>query len=154
MKNSVIRYGTYGLVFALVVFLSVLYFGQGMEFSTQEVIGYVTMTTSLLFIYFGIKHFRDKENNGELGFGKAMSIGLLISVFTGIGIAIADFIYTTTINPEFFEQYKAVMRSQGYEGEIPEYSSGFMSFIMFVTVMIIGLVISLISALMLQRKNH
>jgi hypothetical protein len=71
-----------------------------------------------------------------------------------VGIAIADFIYTTAINPDFFEEYVTVMRAEGYKGEIPDYGSGFMAFIMFLTVMIIGLIISLISALLLQRKSR
>ena len=153
MKKTVITYGIYGLTLALALFLSGLYFGQGMDFSTQEVIGYVTMVACLSFVFFGIKHFRDKENNGEITFGKAVLIGVLISAITALGITIADFIYTTSINPDFFKEYTAVMRAQGYEGEIPDYGSGFMAFIMFVTVLIIGLIISLISALILQRKN-
>jgi uncharacterized protein DUF4199 len=153
MKTVVIKYGVYGLVFAMALFLLGLYFGQGIDFSIQEVVGYSTMIAALGFVYFGIKHFRDKENGGEITFGKALTIGLLISVFTATGIAIADFIYTTIINPDFFEEYKAVMKAQGHEGEIPNYTSGFMAFIMFATVMIIGLVISLISSLILQRKN-
>ena len=153
MKNTIIKFGTYGLILALVFFLGGLYLGQDMDFSTQEVFGYITMIASLVFVFFGIKHFRDKENNGKLTFREAVLIGLLISAFTAFGIAIADFIYTTVINPDFFEEYTEVMRAQGYKGEIPDYGSGFMALIMFLTVMIIGLVISLISALILQRKN-
>ncbi|MBD0850275.1 DUF4199 domain-containing protein [Maribacter arenosus] len=153
MKNTIIKFGTYGLILALVFFLGGLYLGQDMDFSTQEVFGYITMIASLVFVFFGIKHFRDKENNGKLTFREAVLIGLLISAFTAFGIAIADFIYTTVINPDFFEEYTEVMRAQGYKGEIPDYGSGFMALIMFLTVMIIGLVISLVSALILQRKN-
>lgn len=153
MKNTIIKFGTYGLILALVLFLGGLYFGQDMDFSTQEIFGYITMIASLAFVFFGIKHFRDRENHGKLTFKEALFIGLLISAFTAFGIAIADFIYTTAINPDFFEEYTEVMRAQGYEGEIPDYGSGFMSLIMFLTVMTIGLVITLISALILQRKN-
>lgn len=154
MKNIVLKYGGYGFVLSIVLFLLGLYFAQGIDFSIQEVIGYITMITSLVFVYFGIKHFRDKENNGKLSFGKGVMIGFLISAITAMGIAIADLIYTTAIDPDFFEEYKAVMIAQGYEGEIPDLSSGFMAFIMFMTVLIIGLIISLISSIILQRKNQ
>ncbi|WP_411029675.1 DUF4199 domain-containing protein [Spongiimicrobium sp. 3-5] len=153
MKNTVIKFGVYGFVFALLVFLSGLYFGQDVDYSWGEVIGYATMIASLSFVYFGIKHFRDKENGGTITFTKAVVIGLLISLFTAAGIALADFIYTTLINPDFFKEYTAVMRQEGYKGEIPDYGSGFMAMIMFLTVMIIGLIISLLSALILQNKN-
>ena len=152
MEITIKKFGLYGFVLALVLFLGGLTFGKGMDFSTQEVIGYLTMIVSLSFVFFGIKHFRDRENNGTLGFRKGVLIGLLISAFTAVGIAVADFIYTTAINPDFFEEYSAVMRAEGFKGEIPDYGSGFLALMMFLIVMIIGLIISLISALILQRE--
>lgn len=153
MKNIVLKYGGFGFVLSIVLFLLGLYFGKEVSYSTQEVIGYLTIIASLVFVFFGIKHYRDKENNGELSFGKGMILGFLISALTAMGIAIADLIYTTVINPDFLEEYRAAMVAQGYKGEIPDYSSGFMAFIMFMTVLIIGLIISLLSSLILQRKN-
>lgn len=153
MKNTVIKFGFYGFLLSITLFLSGLYFGKGMDFSTQEVIGYLTMVISLAFVFFGIKHFRDNENNGEITLLKGLLIGVLISLFTASGIAIADFIYTSIINPDFFIEYVAMMREQGHTEEIPDWGSGFMAFVMFTTVLIIGLIISLISALILQRKN-
>ena len=152
MKNVIIKFGTYGFLFALVVFLLALSLGQSLDFSTQERIGYITMVASLSFIFFGIKHYRDKVGNGRLSFRRAVLIGLLIAALTGVGIALADFIYLSFINPDFFEEYTAVMRNEGYKGEIPDYGNGIMAIVMFLTVMIIGLIISLISAIILQRK--
>ena len=152
MKTTIVRYGSYGFVLALIIFLCALYFGKDLDFSTQEVIGYITMIASLSFIYFGIKHYRDHVNGGKISFRRGVIIGLLIATLTGLGIALADFIYLSFINPDFFEEYTAVMRSEGYKGEIPNYGNGFMAMIMFLTVMIIGLIISLISAIILTRK--
>lgn len=152
MKTTIVRYGSYGFIVALLVFLSALYFGKDLDFATQEVIGYITMVVSLSFIYFGIRHYRDQVNGGKLSFRRAVLIGLLIASITGLGIALADFIYLSFINPDFFEEYTAVMRSEGYKGEIPDYGNGFLALIMFLTVMIIGLIISIISAIILTRK--
>ncbi|MGB5387165.1 MAG: DUF4199 domain-containing protein [Eudoraea sp.] len=152
MKNTVFKFGAYGFFFALLVFLLVLYFGKELESSIQVIIGYVTMTLSSFFIFFGIKHYRDIENNGKVSFGQALLIGILIALIIAIGIAIADYIYTTVLNPGFFEEYKAMMRADGYEGTIPEYSSVFMAMLMSVTVLCIGFVVSLLSTLLLQRK--
>lgn len=152
MKQTVLKFGLYSLVFALILFLIGLSFGKELDFSAQEVIGYLTIVASLSFVFVGIKHYRDNVNNGLIGFRKAVLLGLLISLFTALGIAIADFIYTTYINPDFFEEYSAVMRAEGYKGEIPDYGNGFMAFIMFLTVMIVGLIVSIISALFLKTK--
>ncbi|MGI9547220.1 MAG: DUF4199 domain-containing protein [Flavobacteriaceae bacterium] len=152
MKNIVIKYGSYGFILGLIIFLLALYFGQGLDFATQEVIGYISMIASLSIIYLGIKHYRDKVREGYMGFRRAVLTGLFISIITGLGIALADFIYLSWINPDFFEQYSTVMRNEGYKGEIPDYGNSFMAMIMFLTVMIIGLIISLISALILSKK--
>ena len=152
MKKTVTKFGLYGLLVAFVLFLIGVSFGTGLDFTTQEIIGYLTIIASLSFVFMGIRHYRDKVNGGVIGFRKAVLIGLLISAFTAIGIGIADFIYTTTINPDFFEEYSAMMRDEGYKGEIPDYGSGFMAFIMFLTVMVVGLVISIISGLILKTK--
>ncbi len=152
MWRTIARFGIYGFTLALVVFLCALYFGQGLDFSAQEVIGYITMIASLSFIFFGIKHYRDHINEGRISFRRAVFMGLWISGHTGFGIALADYIYLTLINPDFFEEYSSVMRSEGYRGEIPNYGNGFLALIMFLTVMMIGLAITLISALILQKK--
>ncbi len=152
MKKTVLKFGSYGLIAGLIIILSALYFGQDLSYSSQEVLGYLSIIISLSFVFFGIKHFRDIENEGKVGFGKAITIGLLISLLTALGFAIADYIYTTAINPDFIEEYRAAMLEKGYEGDIPEITSGLGAFVMFMTVTLIGLIISLISALILQKK--
>lgn len=152
MKTTILKFGAYGLLCSFLLFLSGLYFGMGLDFGTQEVIGYLTIGLSLVFVYFGLRYYRDRVNAGKLRFGKAFSIGLLITLFPATGIALADVLYTTVINPDFFSNYAATMRSEGFTGEIPEYSSGFMALLMFLTVLIIGLVITVLSALILKRK--
>jgi hypothetical protein len=148
MKTTVIRFGTYGILVGFVAFLAGLYF----DITTNEAFGYATIVVSLLFVYFGIKHFRDRRNEGKISFGKGMVIGLMISIFTAIGIAIADYIYTTVINPDFFEEYAELMKAKDPSVEIVEFTSSEAAIFMFAIVFIIGLMISLISSLILQRK--
>ena len=168
MKTTVIKYGLYGLLAGLLIFLAAILFGKGLSYSTQEVIGYASMVASLSFVFFGIKHYRDHVNNGVMSFGKALVIGLLISVLVGIGVGIADYIYTTFINPDFVTEYlegtlktmESTLTPEEFETKKVELTkqmedyvgSGFMAFLMFITVVLIGFVMSLISGLILQRK--
>lgn len=168
MKNTILRFGFYGLLAGIILFLLALVLGQSLDFGTQEIIGYLSMVSSLSFVYFGIKHYRDKENDGRVTFGKALLIGLLISVLTGIGFGIIDYIYTTVINPDFATEYldktletmKSTLTEEEFLAKKEELKqqmeiyggSGFMAFLMFITVVIIGFIISLISSLFLQRK--
>jgi hypothetical protein len=168
MKNTVFKFGLFSLATALVVFFLALTLGKGLDFATQEIIGYLSMVISLIFVYFGIKHYRDTENYGKLSFGRALGIGMLISLFAGLGFAIVDYIYTTVINPDFAQEYlaksletmEATLSPEEYKTKaealkktMTDYGgSGFMAALMFFTVVLIGFVISLLSALILQRK--
>ena len=79
-----------------------------------------------------------------------------------------DYLYTTVINPDFADEY-LVKTLESYEtlysgeelaakkAELTEQmenygGSGFMAALMFFTVVLIGLIVSIISALILQRK--
>jgi len=154
MKSTVIKYGLYGLLTGLIIFTLHLVLGiNNLDYSTNEILGYVSIFLSLSFVFFGIKHYRDKVNNCMITLGKAIAIGILISILVGVGIAIADFIYTKFIDPSFFSNYEQILIEQGREDEIFEMTSTTAAIFMFVLVTIIGFIISLISGLILQRKQ-
>lgn len=153
MKSTVIRFGLYGLLTGFIIFTLHLVLGiENLDYSTNEILGYVSIFLSLSFIYFGIKHYRDQVNNGVISLGKAIAIGILISLLVGFGIAIADFIYTKFINPSFFSEFEQQLIDQGKEDQIMDITSTTAALFMLVLVTIIGFIISLISGLILQRK--
>lgn len=153
MKTTVLKFGSYGLITGFIIFILHLTLGiDNLDYSTNEILGYVSIFLSLSFIFFGLKHYRDKINNGVLSLGKAITIGVLISVLVGIGIAVADFVYTKFIDPEFFSRYEQMMKDQGNADQIVEMTSSMAAVFMLVLVTIIGFIISLISGLILQRK--
>ncbi len=168
MKNTVIKYGLYALISGFLLFGLPFLLGMGVDFDYGELIGYTSMVLSLLFVYFGIKHYRDKINNGKVSLGKAITIGMLIALFSAVGVALFDYIYTTQINPDFASQYldysikkmkvtaspeELKVKSAELIQQMKDYGSpGFMAFMMFASVVILGFIISLISGLILQRK--
>jgi hypothetical protein len=169
MKTTVLKFGGYGLLTGIICFGLALTLGDGLSYTTQELIGYGSMIISLSFVFFGIKHYRDKVNGGLVGFGRALLIGIVISALVGVGIGLIDYIYTTTINPDFAEDYlqrSLKLYESQYSGEELEQKkneltqqmdayggSGFMATLMFFTVVLIGFIMSVISALILQRKH-
>jgi len=169
MKKTVLRYGLYGAAAICILMLLSWFLGKNLDFSTQEIIGYATMIISLSFVYFGIKHFRDKENNGTITLKSALLIGALISLLTALAFGVLDVIYVKYINPDFMTEYYNVTLAQmketlptdefevkraEMEAQKELFSSAWMNFlIMSMTVFVIGFIISLISGLILQRKN-
>ncbi|WP_299105035.1 DUF4199 domain-containing protein [uncultured Tenacibaculum sp.] len=153
MKATVLKYGLYGVAAGFIIFMLHLMIGiDNFDYSTNEILGYLSIFLSLSFIFFAIKHYRDNINNGVVSLGRGLAIGILISLFVGIGIGIADFIYTKFINPDFFANYEQMLIDKGREDEIIEMTSTMAALFMLVLVTIIGFIISLLSALFLQRK--
>ncbi|WP_109301675.1 DUF4199 domain-containing protein [Aquimarina sp. AU474] len=168
MKNTVTRYGIYSAITICSLSLLGWFLGNNLDYSIQEVIGYTGMVVALLFVFFGIKHYRDKENNGVVSFGKALLIGVLISLIAALAFGILDVIYVKYIAPDFMAEYYAhhveqlrntlteaefKIEFEKLEAQKELFSNIFMSFfLMFATVLIIGFIISLLSALILQRK--
>jgi hypothetical protein len=168
MKNTVIKFGLYALISGFVLFGLPFFLGMGVDFDYGELIGYTSMILSLLFVYFGIKHYRDKVNEGKISLGKAIAIGMLIALFSAIGVAVFDYIYTSYINPDFASEYleysikkmeetlsaeEVKLKTAELTQQMEDYGSpSFMALMMFVSVMILGFIISLISGLILQRK--
>ncbi len=168
MKKIVVRFGLQSFLFAAVLFLIMLLVGKDMSFKVQEVLGYLSIVASLSFVFFGIKHYRDKENSGLISFGKALGLGMLITVFVALGFAVIDFIYTAYINPDFLQQYtdysitelektlfgeELATAKQKLISDMESMGSpSFMAAMMFVTVVLVGFIISLLSSLILQKK--
>ncbi|AXT61449.1 DUF4199 domain-containing protein [Aquimarina sp. AD10] len=168
MKKVVIKYGLLSAASICVLALAGWFLGKSLDYSIQEVIGYAGMIISLLFVFFGIKFYRDNENGGIVSFGKALLIGILITLIAALAFGILDVIYIKYINPDFMAEYYAHY-IQEIKNTLPEaefkielaklesqkelFSNIFMNFfLMFATVLIIGFIISLISAVLLQRK--
>ena len=169
MKKTILRYGVYGAITIMALFMASLYAGEGLDYTTQEVIGYASMLISLSFVFFGIKHFRDRVNNGVVSLGKAIVIGLVISLITALAFGILDFVYVKYLNPGFMEEYytnnlaqlqeslpaaEFEVKKAELESQKELFMNPVMSFVlMSMTVLVIGFVVSLISGLILQRKS-
>ncbi|GAA4111304.1 hypothetical protein GCM10022393_08900 [Aquimarina addita] len=167
MKNIIFKYGSFAAItICILFFLGLL--GENLSYSIREVIGYSSMIVSLLFIFFGIKQYRDKENKGILTLNKALLIGIFISLIAATAFGIIDMIYITYINPDFMteyythavEQMRLSLSETEFKVQLMElekqkelFMNPFFNFlVMFVTVMMIGCIISLISGFILQRK--
>jgi len=168
MKNIVVRYGVIAsLIVVGVPLLSGLIIGFGMDsFAMGEIIGYASMIVAMTTVYFAMRHYRDQINKGVISFGLGLKIGSLISVLAGIAFAIYNVVFVTFIMPDFNEQYFAY--AEGLELGTSEFEAKFAAMmeansfmfsvlggtiLMFSTVFLIGFIMSVISSLMLQRKQ-
>lgn len=151
MKKTIINYGIKSLIIGLILFGFSLLLSLQFEIGNSEILGYAGIILALSIVYFGIKAYRDKVNNGLVSFSKAILIGLGISAMGALGIAIADMIYTGIIDPDWMANYAAEMEARGETVELM--STPMLGVFMFFIAMFVGAIITLISALILKRNS-
>jgi len=153
------------LVGVPLIFSAINGFGSD-SFDTGEIVGYSSIIVAMGLIFFAVKQYRDKVNSGSITFGDAMKIGLAISTIGGVAWGIYNFIFVTWVMPDFNEQY--IAHTEGLEIGTPAFqakyeammssSESFLytplggTLVMFLTVFLIGFVISVISSLVLKSN--
>jgi len=134
------------------------------------VIGYLGMLIAFTFIFVAIKTYRDKQSNGIISFGKAFSIGLLISLIASTMYVAAWAIVYTKVLPDFMDKYSAAMIQQAktslsgaaLQAKIDEINKakevyatpwGFTLYT-YAEILPVGILVSLIAALVLKRRKQ
>jgi hypothetical protein len=169
MKQIVFRYTVFATI-AIIVFTAIhLFTMSSMSYEAAEVAGYLTMVLAMIFVFFGIRKYRDHVNNGTLTFGQGLKVGLLIALGPAVFFALFDLLYVKVINPDWSDEYYNNYIRQATKStppdELPEklkklneqkefFSNPVMLFlVMFVTVFVIGAIVTIISALTLRRNR-
>jgi hypothetical protein len=128
------------------------------------------MVISLSLVFVGIRNYRDKYNGGVISFGKAFKIGILMVLIASTIYVVAWLIVYFFFIPDFMDKYavheigklKANGASQIKIDEKTKemadfarmYKNPFFNAMMtYIEVLPVGLVVTLISSLVLKRKN-
>lgn len=167
MKKVVLIYGVLAGV-ALIVLSIILQMSLGEH---SMVTGYVTMVLSLVMIFFGIKSYRDQHLGGRITFGQGFKVGILIALIASVFYVVGWEIYSSLYMPNFMEDYSAQMikemRADGAsEAKIAEsmkemeqwkemYKNPVIRYgMVFMEIFPVGLLVTLISAFILKRKDE
>ena len=170
MKPVIFRYGLYtGLAILVLTAIHFFVVMPNVSWGASEFAGYLTMILSMIFVFMGIQYYRDHVNNGFLSFTQGLKLGALIVLIPAVCFALFDVFYTEVINPswgdEYFSYYvekiKASTPADRVEEELQKlqknkemFSNPFIQFsLMAVTVYVIGLIVTIISALTLRRHK-
>jgi len=164
-----------GLISGIIVVILMVYMSMACykneDFESSMVLGYASMILSFSLIFVGIKNYRDKLNNGIVTFGKAFKIGLYITLIASTMYVLAWLVEYYLFIPDFMDKYTAhVMREAGREGasqtELNEKAAEMLSYkemykspilvilLTYSEILPVGLIVSLISALILKRKSN
>lgn len=171
MKSVVLKYGLIaGAIAALALVINVPLFSSGtVNMDTGQILGYTGMVLAFITIFFGIRAYRE-QNGGVITFGRAVAIGLLITlVASAIYVVTWEVIYYGFAN-DFVEQYTTHLleeaRAEGQsatetrelEAEMKRFAElydnpAFNVLITFAEIFPVGLVITLVAAVILRRRE-
>lgn len=110
MKRTTLIYGLIaGAIVSMLMAISMAFWQSGViNFDNGEFYGYGSMIVALSMVFFGIKSYRDNQQDGSVGFWKAVQVGLLISLIAAVVYAASWEIYYQS-SPEFrntfFDRY-------------------------------------------------
>ncbi len=171
MRQNIIKYGLIsGVIIVAIPLLSGLAMGYSEDtFEMGEIIGYSTMIFSLMVIFIAAKKYQEQNPTEIMGFKKIFLLGTGISLIAGIMFGIYNVVHVTYIDPDFMDKYYDYaiknIRNSGINveaanlqiTEIESQKEMFMSpmvnfFLMFITVFVIGLAVSVVSALFQRDK--
>lgn len=171
MKKTVVVFGLIsGLIITGMMVYQVAACCRNPERVTSEITGYATMLVAFAFIFIGIRHFRDKYQDGLISFGKAFRVGFLITLIASTMYVLVWLIDYHFFVPDFMDKYTRHMlfraKADGATAaqlnekakDLSDYKELyknplFFILISFSEVLPIGLVITLISAAILKRKR-
>lgn len=109
MKKTILTFGLLsGAVAAVMMFLTVP-FAERIGFDRSVIVGYTTIVISMLFVYFGVRSYRDHVLGGQVTFGRAFRAGLLIAVISSLCYVVAWLVLFYGFIPDFADKYAAYM---------------------------------------------
>jgi hypothetical protein len=140
-------------------------------FDKGEIIGYTTMIIAFMMIFFGVKSYRDNVAGGEISFGRAFKVGILITALASACYVVTWEIIYYNVWPDFGDKYAAHViekaRAEGAtDAQIAEQQKRMAQFkelyknpvinaaFTFLEPLPVGLVIALVTAGVLRRRKN
>jgi len=103
MKKTVLTFGLIsGILSALMMSATVPFVHGG---HAGYLIGYTAIVLSFLLVFFGIRSYRDNIGNGQITFGKAFTIGILITLISCAFYVVTWEIIYFNFLPGFMDDY-------------------------------------------------
>ena len=170
MKKTVLTFGLISGAVSSVLMLTTALLLDRIGFDKGVIVGYTGIVLSFLLVFFGIRSYRENVGGGQITFGRALSVGLLITLISCVFYVVTWEIVYFKLMPEFAEKYTNYMveqvRASGASQQVIDaklqemkamkawYDNPLINAaITFVEPFPIGLIVSLISAAILRRRK-
>lgn len=169
MKRNILVFGSIsGVLVGALMGLS-LWANKSHDETEGMALGYAAMIIALSLIYVGVRNFRDKYNDGTISFGKALRLALGITLIASTIYVLVWLVEFYVFISDFMEKYAAAhvrqAKSSGLSpadlqkrlAEIDSMRVAYRNPIVvilytYLEIVPVGLIISLLTALLLKRK--
>jgi Protein of unknown function (DUF4199) len=164
MKKTVLICGLIAGLISTSMFIGLMLLGKAdhQDFKNGAIYGYSLMILAFSLIFVGTRITRDKYNGGMISFGRAFRVGLYITLIASTIYVIVWLIDYYVFIPDFAEKYSThvldgLKTSGASAAEIAKKTEEMASFRQLyknpLVIVLVGLLVSLISALILKRKK-
>jgi len=166
MKKAVLTYGLISGVIGAALMLAHVPFMDGSN--RALIVGYAGIVLSGLLIFFGVRSYREEVGNGTITFGRGFAVGILIALISSACyVAAWEAVYYSSpqiVDHIFDKQVEELKAAGAPQAKIDEaarevesfkklYANPFVNVAFtFLEPFPVGLLITLISALILRRK--
>lgn len=166
MKKIVLIFGlVIGTILCanMIVMVNMMY--RTHDFKGNDIVGYAAMVVLFSLIFFGVRNYRNKYLGGLISFGKAFKTGALIALIGSTMYVVVWLFYYYLFVPDFIDVYtshvlnncaKADLQTKTVEmANFKEMYKNpfFVILITYAEVLPVGLVVTLVSALILKKKS-
>lgn len=172
MKQIIIKNGLIaGLICMSFMIASTVLANQNIDMATCMMIGFTGMFISFIFVFVGIKTYRDKQNGGKITFWEGFKIGFFIALIASCIYTIVWLIEFHFFMPDFMEKFSAkgiedirantALTATEMQEQITEMetmrenykSIAYRIFYTLVEILPLGIIVSLIAALIMKRNT-
>jgi hypothetical protein len=113
MKKTVLIYGSLiGFITSVVLVISMSTFEGGMDYDYGQIFGFSVMILAFISMFFGIRSYKNNVLGGEISFGRALGMGLLITLFACVVYSLTWTVYTEVAKVEFMDDYILMMEKK------------------------------------------
>jgi hypothetical protein len=166
MKKIVLVFGLIiGIILCANMILMVNMMYTSPNFKGNDIVGYAAMVVLFSLIFFGVRNYRNKHLDGFISFGKAFKTGFLIALVGSTMYVVVWLFYYYLFVPDFIDVYTAHVLNECAVSDLPAktvemenfkemYKNPF--FVILITyseVLPVGVVVALVSALILKKKE-
>ncbi len=170
MKRIVLTFGLLSGTLSAAMLFATVPFLDRIGFDRAVYLGYTAIVISFLFVYFGIRSYRDTVLGGRISFGKGVQAGLLITLISCLFYVGAWLVTYYQFMPDFGDKYVAylvedtrasgasqaeidAMQQQGEQLKRMLANPWINAAVTFTEPFPVGLLITLISAAVLRKQE-